>query len=87
MMAATRLAAVPSFRVGGSDTNLKAAPGMLGAALGLAIGAGLISAVLAASVPAGHADLSNFIARDSAVCVWNRYLFDCGSTSWSNRVG
>ena len=47
----------------------------------------LISAVLAASVPAGHADLSNFSARDSAVCVWNRYLFGRGSTSWSNRVG
>jgi len=46
-----------------------------------------ISAVPAASVPAGHADLSDFNARDSAVCVWNRYLFGCGSTSWSNRVG
>ena len=48
------------------DTNLKEVPGMLGAALSLAVATGLrnrcrpLSAVLAASVPAGHADLSNF---------------------------
>ena len=75
------------------DTNLKAVPGMLGAALGLAvatglaIGAGLYLRYLLLQFLPGMQILA-ILMRATVLCAcWNRDLFGRGSASWSNRVG
>ena len=66
---------------------------MLGAALGLvvatglAIGAGFYLQYLLLQFLQGMQILA-ILTRATVLCAFgNRYLFDCGSTSWSNRVG